>query len=111
MGPTLKSLREARGESHETIARVAAVKSASGVKKWETGERHPGLYQAILLAEHFHVTVEQLCGRVPLGGRQRVQVEFDQSDIRTALEDTAAANLNVAKKIETALKALDALRR
>jgi len=64
LAETLRSLRKSRGESRLTIAEVVGLTSTGTVGKWERGERLPSLAQALMLADHFQVSLDKLVGRI-----------------------------------------------
>ena len=103
----LRSLREARGEDYEDIARIAGVKSGSAVRKWENGERFPGLHQAVLLADHFRVSLDELAGRIPLGQNAALVAKLDLKALREALTEFTTASETGGQQAKKALKAID----
>ena len=103
----LRRLREARAEDYADIARVAGVQSESAIRKWESGERFPGLHQAVLLADHFHVSLDELTGRVPLGRNAKLVAELDLAGLREALAEISAVGKSGRHKAERALRAID----
>lgn len=55
----IKEFRKKRKLSQSDIAKIMEVKQNT-VSQWETGERKPGVIQALRLAEILKTTVERL---------------------------------------------------
>lgn len=66
IGERISALRKERNMSQEELASVINV-SRTTISKWETGESLPDVYNAVALANIFHITLDNLV----LGGNQK----------------------------------------
>ena len=58
----LRKLREREGKSRVVLSQLCGL-SKNMISRYERGERVPSLKDAALLAEHFGVSLDFLCGR------------------------------------------------
>lgn len=58
----LKMLRNARGVGQRELAALMHT-TLKSISHWETGYSEPSIYQLILLADFFDVTLDDLVGR------------------------------------------------
>lgn len=58
----LRRLRERRRISRRALAELCGL-SKNSILRYERGERMPNLDDAAILADHFGVTLDWLCGR------------------------------------------------
>ena len=62
LGQNIKMLREERGMTQQKLARKAGISQIS-ITSWETDKYEPSLFSAILLADAFKITLDELVGR------------------------------------------------
>ena len=65
VGSRISSLRKERNMSQEELATLVNV-SRQTISKWETGDSLPDVYNAVALANLFHVSLDSLI----LGSKQ-----------------------------------------
>lgn len=83
-GQRLRELREARGMSRKQLVDSAGL-SERAIIKWELGEREPGWFNVLALAQALGVgveafTVEPSSTELPARGRPRKIVEATDED-------------------------------
>ena len=68
MGEKIKELRQAKGLSQNKLAETIGV-DHSNVCHWETGRCEPSLFNCVLLADVFGISLDELCCRNFKGGK------------------------------------------
>lgn len=58
----LKELRKARGISQQKLATDLST-NQNTISRYETGEREPGIWELIKIADYFHISIDYLVGR------------------------------------------------
>ena len=62
IGEKIKELRQKKGVSQYEMAEDLFM-AQSSIGAWETNRNEPTIFNAILLADYFDVTLDELCGR------------------------------------------------
>ena len=62
IGEKIKELREAKGWSQNQLAELLSTHKNS-IGGWEKDANEPSLFNCILLADLFGITLDELCGR------------------------------------------------
>jgi transcriptional regulator with XRE-family HTH domain len=70
MGLRLKTLRDERGLSQNTIVRMTGIPKSTYLR-WEWGQGMPPLLAAMKLADAFEITLDELVGREPPARKPR----------------------------------------
>ncbi|MBQ8370519.1 MAG: helix-turn-helix transcriptional regulator [Clostridia bacterium] len=91
IGETLRSLRQKRGITQETLANRLGVAPQS-VSKWERNEGFPDITFLIPLAEYFDVTLDTLLGRDGAAKEQRILAIVAEYERLQHLGDHATKN-------------------
>lgn len=68
MKDKLKELRKQRKYSQRELAEIIGVRRSS-VAQWENGKGDPSMFNCILLAEVYNVSLDELCCRDFKGGK------------------------------------------
>ena len=68
MKDKLKELRKQRKYSQRELAEIIGVRRSS-VAHWENGKSDPSMFNCILLAEVYNVSLDELCCRDFKGGK------------------------------------------
>ncbi len=58
----LKEIRKSKGISQLKLA-IDLHTNQNTISRYETGEREPGIYELIKIAEYFNVSIDYLVGR------------------------------------------------
>lgn len=61
----LRQLRQLRNVARDVVAEAIGV-SLKTIARWEEGETHPTLPDAVKLARYYNATLDQLAGLAPL---------------------------------------------
>ncbi len=62
IGEKIKELRQKKGVSQYKMAEDILI-SQSAIASWEVGKNEPTIYNCIIIADYFDVTLDELCGR------------------------------------------------
>lgn len=81
----LKSLRKEKGLNQSELAKNIGLRQ-SHISSWELNTSDPSLYNIILLADYFNVSIDYLTGREEEDGRIIVQELELPSDEKKVLE-------------------------
>jgi transcriptional regulator with XRE-family HTH domain len=70
MGEKIKHLREQKGLSQYRLAQLIGIAHQQQISFWECGQTSPSLFNCIMLADVFNVSLDELCCRNFKGDKQ-----------------------------------------
>jgi transcriptional regulator with XRE-family HTH domain len=93
LSENLQLLRKKQGISQEKLAEKFQL-SRQAITKWESGDSFPSIENLILLADLYHVSLDELVGRKPIDKYEKFQEylkEFKAEDVAMGEDDDISA--------------------